>query len=411
MEDYPESAEFIVIGCGIIGASTAYHLSNANKDVIVLDANEVVSQASGRNGGMVVQLDARDINVGVMKVKLSFARKAIEELKNFQKELDIDFEFEQYGSLDFIFDKEELESLKKFVDIQHSAGDDEIQLLNQEDTINSMPIINEKVLGARFRSSDGRLNPLKLCYGIIDKAKEFGARFYEFSKVEEVIIESGKVKGVKLSNGQIINSKWVINCTNAWAEKLTPEIKVVPIREIAMLTEVLPKLKVKSYEAYIGSLMGTKEEQHCWGTTQHENGNMCIGGPGLVSDHFYNEITYEEVVNTVNCIKAMFPKLEEVKVIRCWCGAFAFTPDYNPFVGYIPNKEGLFVIAGLNNGFGLGPALSKLGCELILDGEASLDISSLNPVRFVGKDISLPKSYTYAGIQEYIAEHSQQWLS
>jgi len=139
MEDYPESAEFIVIGCGIIGASTAYHLSKANKDVIVLDANEVVSQASGRNGGMVVQLDARDINAGVLKAKLSFARKAIEELKNFQKELDADFEFEQNGSLDFIFDKEELESLKKFVDIQHSSGDDEIQLLNQEDTISSMP--------------------------------------------------------------------------------------------------------------------------------------------------------------------------------------------------------------------------------------------------------------------------------
>jgi glycine/D-amino acid oxidase-like deaminating enzyme len=96
--DYPKSAEFIVIGAGIIGAGAAYHLSKAGKDVIVLDANEVVSQASGRNGGMVVQLDARDANVSVMKAKLGFARKAIEELKNYERELDIDFAFEQNGS-------------------------------------------------------------------------------------------------------------------------------------------------------------------------------------------------------------------------------------------------------------------------------------------------------------------------
>ncbi len=407
--DYPKSAEFIIIGGGIIGVSTAYHLSKAVKDVIVLEANELVSQASGRNGGMVVQLDSRDINIDVMKTKLGFARKAIEELKNYQRELDVDFEFEQNGSLDFIFDKKEMEHLKRFVDIQHSASDDEIELLGKNETIERMPIINKEVLGARFRASDGHLNPLYLCYGIIDKAKKFGARFYEFSKVKEIIVESGNIKGVKLTDGKFIRSKWVINCTNAWAESLTPEIKIVPIREIAMVTEVMPKLKVHSYEAYIGGLMGSKEEQHCWGTTQHENGNLCIGGPGLVPNHYYKKITYEEVTNTVNCMKAMFPLLDEVKIIRCWCGAFAFTPDYNPFVGEIFDKKGLFVIAGLNNGFGLGPALSKLGCEVILDGEASLDISSMNPIRFVGINVKLPKAYTYAGIQEYIAENSAKW--
>jgi sarcosine oxidase subunit beta len=409
--DYPKSAEFIVIGAGIIGAGAAYHLSKAGKDVIVLDANEVVSQASGRNGGMVVQLDARDANVSVMKAKLGFARKAIEELKNYERELDIDFAFEQNGSLDFIFEDTELEHMKRFVDVQHTAGDDEITLLNREETIEEMPVINDKVLGARYRPSDGHLNSLKLCYGIIDKAKEYGVRFYEFAKVKEIVISSGVVRGVVLENGKIIKSKWVLNCANAWAESLTPEIRIVPIREIAMLTEPLPKLDVHSYEAYIGSLLGTEEEQHCWGTTQHESGNVCIGGPGLVSNHFYNKVTYTEVVNTVNCIKVMFPIFDEVRIIRSWCGAFAFTPDYNPYVGYLPGKKNAVVIAGLNNGFGLGPALSKLGCELILEGEASLDISSLDPARFIGKDIVLPESYTYAGIQEYIGKMAPKWLA
>ena len=90
-----------------------------------------------------------------------------------------------------------------------------------------MPSINEKVIGARYRPSDGHINPLHLCYGIIDKAKQFGARFYEFSKVEEIIVESGRVKGVRLAGGQYIKAKWVVNCTNAWAESLTPEIKIL----------------------------------------------------------------------------------------------------------------------------------------------------------------------------------------
>jgi sarcosine oxidase subunit beta len=238
-----------------------------------------------------------------------------------------------------------------------------------------------------------------------------GVRFFEFSKVVEIIVESGETKGVRLSNGTVIKSKWVINCTNAWAEGLTPEIKIVPIRERAMITEPLPEIKQCTYEAYIGSLMGTEEEQHCWGTTQHEHGNICIGGPGLLPNHFHPTVTYEESVNTVNMMKAMFPILSEVKILRQWCGSFAFTPDYNPYVGHITGKKGLFVIAGLNNGFGLGPALSKFGSELILEGEASLDISSMDPMRFAEKNIVIPKEYQYAGIQKYIAEHSRQWLA
>ncbi len=408
---YPKSAEFIIIGGGIIGLSTAYHLVKAGKEIIVLDADELVSQASGRNGGMVVQLDARDANIAVMKAKLGFARKAIGELKNYQKELDVDFEFKQMGCLDFIFDKKELEEMKAFVEIQNSSGDAEIKIISREETIKKMPIINEKVLGARYRESDGRLNSLKLCFGIADKARSMGVRYFEFTKIDEILDESGVTSGVRLSDGTIINSKWVINCTNAWAELLVPEIKIVPIREIAMITEPLPEIKMCTYEAYIGSLMGTEEEQHCWGTTQHENGNICIGGPGLLTNHFYTTVTYEEVVNTVNMMKAMFPILNEVKILRQWCGSFAFTPDYNPYVGHITGKKGLFVIAGLNNGFGLGPALSKLGTELILEGEASLDISSMDPMRFAEKNIVLPKEYQYAGIQKYIAEHSREWLA
>jgi glycine/D-amino acid oxidase-like deaminating enzyme len=110
-------------------------------------------------------------------------------------------------------------------------------------------------------------------------------------------------------------------------------------------------------------------------------------------------------------MRAMFPILEEIKILRCWCGAFAFTPDYNPYVGHIEGTKGLFVITGLNNGFGLGPALSKLGTELLLDGEASLDITTMNPMRFVGKNIVLPREYQYAGIQKYIADHSREWLA
>ena len=408
---YPKSSEFIIIGSGIIGSSTAYHLAKAGREVIVLEARELVSQASGRNGGMVVQLDARDVNINVLKYKYNFAKKAISELKNFKKELNIDFEFIQHGSLDFIFEKKELEQLKKFVELQHSIGDEEIKIIDREETIEKMPIITEKVIGARFRPSDGRLNPLYLCFGIIDKARVYGAQFYEFSKVNEIIASTESIKGVRLKNGTVIKSKWVINCTNAWAEYLTKEIKIVPIREIAMITEIAPKLKAITFEAYIGSLFGSKNEAHAWGTTQHENGNICIGGPGLVSNHYYNSVTYDEVINTVNGIKLLFPKLEEIRIIRTWTGAFAFTPDYNPYVGHIPNIKGLFVITGLNNGFGLGPALSKLGTELILEGEASLDISCLNPMRFAGKEIILPREYTYAGVQQYIAEHSKQWLS
>ena len=410
-QNYPKKAEYVIIGGGIIGISSAYHLTKAGKEVVLLDGDELVSQASGRNGGMVVQLDARDANMSVMRMKLQYGRKGLEELKKFQKELDVDFEFEQDGGLDFIFEENELEEMKRFVELQHESGDDEIRLLSREETLNEMPWINEKVLGSRYRKSDGHLYPLKLCFGLVDKAKEMGARFFEHSKVREIKVDSNEVKGVILEDNTYIQSKWVLNCTNAWAEALTPEIKIVPIREVVMLTEQLPKLAVHNFESYIGTLMESDIEQHVWGTTQHPTGNVCIGGPGLISNHFYPQITHEEVINTVNCFRAVMPELDDVRIIRAWCGSFAFTPDYNAYVGHIPNKQGLFVIAGLNNGFAIGPALSKLGCELLLEGEASLDISSMDPGRFMNKNIVIPEAYTYAEIQHYIGKMSSEWLA
>ena len=95
-------------------------------------------------------------------MKLQYGRKGLEQLMKFQKELDVDFEFEQDGGLDFIFEEKEFEEMKRFVELQNESGDDEIQLLSREETLDEMPWVNEKVLGSRYRKSDGHLYPLKL---------------------------------------------------------------------------------------------------------------------------------------------------------------------------------------------------------------------------------------------------------
>ncbi len=399
----PKEAEVIVVGGGLVGCSVAYHLAKASKEVIVLEARGIASGASGRNGGMVVQLDGRDVNVGIMKEKLRYAKENIRLLDDLQKELACDFEYERMGSLDFAFSKEEWESLKKLVNLQRESGDEEIELLDKSQTKEMMPIISDKVFGARYRATDGRINPFKLIFAVVEAGKGYGVRFLTETKVEEIVVQNQKIKGVKVLGGKMIKSRWVVNATNAWASSLTKEAQVIPIREIAMITETLAPLRVQPFEAYVGKLLNSKEESHAWGTTQHADGNVCIGGPGLTTDHFYERVTLSEVVNTANIMRLMFPFLKEVSIIRCWAGTMAFTPDYNPLLGPVPDKDGLVIIAGINNGMGLGPILSKLGAEYIIYGETSLPINILDPKRFLEHPIKIPPTYTYAGMQKFLA--------
>ncbi|KKM57733.1 hypothetical protein LCGC14_1550440, partial [marine sediment metagenome] len=310
-----KKADVVVIGGGAVGTAAAYHLSSRGKKVILCEARNIASGATGRCGGMIVHCYGRDVNIDKTDYRLLFTRANTEIMKEYQKTFEIDFQLRQVGCLDIAISEKEYDDLERLVKIQHSLGDDGIVLLDKKETLSEMPNLNpELIFGSRLRKEDGNLNPFLLARAQAVEAQKLGAQVLLHTKVDEIIMTNNEVQGVRV-NDSVIEAENVVNATNGWASLLTEGIEVIPVRELAMVTERLPELPPQPFEMLcLGDF--------AYGATQTATGNYNLGGPGPARppdyDYYDEKIYADEVLRVMSYIAVIFPGLSGVSVIRSW---------------------------------------------------------------------------------------------
>jgi len=395
---FPLSCEVVIIGGGMMGLSTAYRLAQAGCDVIVLEWRNIASGASGRNGGQIIQLDGRDKDQKSISQRLIYAKENTKLLDELYEELDYDFELNRCGSFDVAFSKKDAEELMELVEIQRKAGDKEIEFLEGDEVQRLFPVLRKDVYGARYRPTDGNLEPLKLTYGLAKAAKKYGAKIFTHSKVDKILVDHIGVTGVSIQ-GRTIKTKWVVNATNAWASILTPEVDILPLRDVAVLTEEIASIPPSPIETIIG-------DELVFTTTQTRSGNVLVGGrteARFRKDQYKEDVTLEELRENVSIISEFFPSISNVNVIRAWAGTMAFTADGFPCIGPMPGVKGLIISAGFNNGMGYVAITGKLVSEYILhNGKTSLPLDPFDPARFYKKKIKWPEPYNYSIITKFL---------
>ncbi len=397
-----EKADVVVIGGGAVGTSAAYHLARRGKKVVLCEARGIASGASGRCGGMIVHCYGREVNIGKTDQRLMFTRANTAIMKEYQQTFEIDFELRQVGCLDIVVDEKEYNGVADLIRIQRSLGDDEIRLLDKKQTLEVMPNLNpDLIYGSRLRPSDGNLNPFKLCRAQALEAAKLGAQIRTQTPVLEVLTADGAVQGVRTKEG-IIEAPHVVNATNGWASRLTEGLEVIPVRELAMVTERLPDLPPQPFEILcLGDF--------AYGATQTASGNYNLGGPGPARppgyDYYDERIFPDEVFRVMSYIALIFPELGDVSVIRSWVGTMGFTPDAMPSIGPMPGVKGLFVAAGFADGMAWAAVTGKLASEHICDGRTSLPIGPLDPGRFIGKPkIRWPQPYDLSICHDFMTK-------
>ncbi|RLC96883.1 MAG: FAD-binding oxidoreductase [Chloroflexi bacterium] len=370
----PKTAEVVIIGGGVMGASTAYHLAlRGCQDVLLLERESFFGmEATGKCAGGIRHQFGTEINVRLSQLSLPM-------LDRFEEELGQPIDLHYCGYLFLLTSEMDVEAFRQSVEMQHRLGV-ETQWLTPDEIAAIAPLLNlEGVLAGTFNPDDGLADPNSVVQGYVSGARRLGARLLNDVEVTSIRVEGGRVRGVATDQGEIA-APVVVNAAGPWAGEVGRmagvDIPIVPVRRQIVVTSPLPDIP-PDFPFIIDFAQSLY--------FHHE-------GPGILtgmSNHdeivsFDQSLDQDWELTHMEAAMKRLPVLEKAGLASHWAGLYENSPDAHPILGRIPQVEGFYCVGGFSgHGFQHGPACGLLLAEEILDGKAhTLDISQLDLARF-----------------------------
>jgi glycine/D-amino acid oxidase-like deaminating enzyme len=392
--DLPVSAEVVVVGGGMVGASAAYRLALAGMRPLVIEANAPAWGASGRNAGMALagigghfpRVNALAQAAGARSI-LDYTTHSLNLLEELDATLPGGIEWDRSGSLD-LFTTEAEEARGRSLGERQAADGLDLRIVDAADLAELAPALDlGQARSAKWTPGDGKLNPFRLVYRLLEAAALRGARVVTGVRVEELLLRSGRAAGVTTSHGTV-SAGAVLLATNAWTPALVPSIaaNLTPIREHVLVTEPLPPLLGPGFE--------TNQCNEYW--RQMRTGEVLIGGyaiadAGMGIGCYLMDVSPRVPPLLASLLGRLHPALADARVVRAWSGLLDFASREIPMAGPLPAADGTpvpgaFLACGLTgHGHPYAPILGLLLSELISSGEArTLSLAPFDPVRYIG---------------------------
>jgi sarcosine oxidase subunit beta len=369
----PDTAEIVIIGGGVMGASAAYHLAKRGvKNIVLLEREQYFGTgATGRCAGGVRYQFSTEINIRLSQASLPM-------IERFQEELNQDVNYKQCGYLLVATNEAEVNRFKHNVELQNKLGVP-TQLLSGDEVRARLPLMRfNDALAGTFNQKDGTVDPNGVVMGYINAAQKLGVQAINSVEVLGITVSNGNIEEVQTSLGGI-RTRMVLNVAGPWSSQVGRmagvEIPVTPLRRQMFTTNPLKEVPqdfpfvidfAKSlyfHREGEGLLIGM--------SNQHEK----AGYDQNVDEDF-------ELVNLEAAIERM-PLVEKASRAAHWAGLYEVTPDAHPIYGDTDVK-GFFLCTGFSgHGFMHGPISGKLMSEYMLDGKfSSVDVSMLDLNRF-----------------------------
>lgn len=373
MNELPKSADIVIIGGGVMGASAAYHLAQRGvKNIVLLEKEDFFGQgATGRCAGGVRYQFSTDINV-----KLSIL--SLPMIERFKEEIGQEVGYKQCGYLLVATNETNDKTFQHNVKLQNDLGV-QTQLLSGDEVRKRLPLMKfDDAISGTFNQKDGIVDPNSVVMGYIGAAQKLGAQVFTGQDVIGIGLNGNNIDHVMTSKGKI-ETRQVLNTAGPWAANIGKlagvDIPIVPVRRQMFTTNPLKEVPVDFPFVidFAKSLYFHREGE-----------GLLIGMSNQNEKPGYNQNVDEdfEMTNFEAAIERM-PLLEKAQRASHWAGLYEITPDAHPIFGNT-DVNGFFLCAGFSgHGFMHGPISGKLMTEFILDGKySSLDVSMLDLKRF-----------------------------
>ncbi|MGQ9598703.1 MAG: NAD(P)/FAD-dependent oxidoreductase [Anaerolineae bacterium] len=372
MTEWKSTAEVAIVGGGIMGTSTAYHLARRGcTDVVILERDLLAQASTGLSAGGIRQQFSHPANIRL-------SQEAVRVFERFEEEFGVNIEFRQVGYLFLAQSEEVWQEFLTNVQIQRQYHVP-VEVLTPEEIRYRWPYLNvEDLKGGTFGPEDGYADPYMAAMGFAQAARRLGVRIEEKTEVIGIQTEGGRVCGVETTRGPI-SAPVVVNVAGAWGAQVARmvgiDLPVLPYRRQVFMTKAfepipkpVPMILDMEPSFYFrgegpGVLMGMSDKEE----PPSFNTNV---------DWSFLERVIEKAVHRA-------PILEEAEILRGWAGLYDITPDDNPIIGALPGVEGFFCAIGFSgHGFQQGPTVGRILAELILDGHTDFDLSPFAHDRF-----------------------------
>ena len=371
--DLTKTADVVVIGGGVMGTSTAYHLAKKGcKHVLLLERESFFgTQATGKCAGGIRYQFGTEINVQLSKISLPM-------LHRFEEELDQPIDLNMCGYLFLLTRPEDVRVFQQTLKMQHGLGVG-TEWLDRPEIAELVPTVDlAGVLGGTFNADDGLADPSSVVQGYVSGASRLGATLQTDVEVTDILVEDDQVTGVVTDRGTV-STHVVVNAAGPWAQGIGQlaglEIPVAPVRRQIVVTGPLPTVP-NDFPFVI---------EFARSLYFHREGEGFLTGMSNPSESPGFDQSVDRAWELVHLEAAVerLPPLARAGLASRWAGLYEVSPDAHPILGSVPQLEGFFCINGFSgHGFMHGPVCGLLLAEEILDGGAhTLDISSLSIAR------------------------------
>lgn len=373
-----ETADVVIVGGGIVGASIAWHLADAGcRNVLIVERESHQGKGStGKSMGGVRAQFATAVNIQMSMYSIQFYAE-------FDERLGQPGGYRPQGYLFVATRPSHLEYLRTNQILQRSLGLTQAYMLNRDDIKARVPqLFSGDILGGSFCPTDGFVDPYSVMTGFTSCATEHGARVWRSTEVTAIHGDGTGITGVETTRGPV-STRVVVNAAGAWAAQVAAlagiDLPVQPLRRMLVPTEPFDGVS-HEIPMVIDMTNGFHFRPESLGFLLAWNDpDETIGFKTDFEPTFIEKILLR-AADRVPCFEnvAVNPK-------RAWAGLYEMSPDHHCILGQVEDVPGFYCANGFSgHGVMHAPSTGRIVSDLILHGKTAVvsHVEALSPARF-----------------------------